>query len=371
MAKRMNGEGNIRRRKDGRWEYREMCGYRDDGSRNIVTFYGRTQKEVKEKVEAHRANKRDGVLTKTGYTFEKWADVWFDHHKRTISEVTQESYKYTLRILKNYFGSFQLEEIKTFNVESFIYELKDSGKADSGVAQCRGMLFQILNMAVANDLIRKNPVAYAQKTRSTKPPKEKPCFTAEEVQRLMRELPLDQVGLAIRLMLGTGIRGQELLGLETANIEPDGSEVRIVQATKKIKGTTIIGDPKNAKSYRHIPVPHNLRPYVVMLRNNAKPYVLESPKKKGYPCSTSHLEDLFKAALEQVGGVQILPPHCCRHTYVTQLQSLGVDINTIQSLVGHSAISMTQHYLHVQRPVQEVAVASFSDRFVPKLEGIT
>jgi hypothetical protein len=185
MAKRMNGEGNIRRRKDGRWEYREMCGYREDGSRNIVTFYGRTQKEVKEKVEAHRANKRDGVLTKTEYTFSQWADVWYNHHKRTISEVTQENYKYTLRILNHYFGDFRLEEIKPFNVENFIYELRDSGRSDSGVAQCRGMLYQILNMAAANDLIRKNPVAYAQKTRSTNPPKEKPCFTAEEVQRLM------------------------------------------------------------------------------------------------------------------------------------------------------------------------------------------
>lgn len=372
MAKRMNGEGYIRRRKkDGRWEYREMCGYREDGSRNIITFYGRTQKEVKEKVEAHRANKRDGVLTKTQYTFDKWADIWFNHHKRTISEVTQESYKYTLRILKAYFGSFLLEEIRTINVEDFIYDLKDSGRSDSGVAQCRGMLYQILNMAVANDLLRKNPVAYAQKTRSTNPPKEKPCFTAEEVQRLMQELPLNQIGLSIRLMLGTGIRGQELLALEKANIEPDGSEIRIVQATKKIKGTTVVGNTKNQKSYRRVPIPHNLRPYVVILRDNANRYVMESPKKKGFPCSSSYLEDHFKKALEQVGDVQILTPHCCRHTYVTQMQALGVPIETIQTLCGHAELNMTQHYVHVQRPVQEVAVASFSDRFVPPLSSLS
>lgn len=371
MAKRMNGEGNIRRRKDGRWEYREMCGYREDGSRNIVTFYGRTQKEVKEKVEAHRANKRDGVLTKTEYTFEKWADVWFDHHKRTISEVTQESYKYTLRILKNYFGEFKLDEIKPFNIENFIYEMKDSGRSDSGVAQCRGMLFQILNMATANDLIRRNPVALAQKTRSTKPPKEKPVFTAEEVKRLMQELPMDKMGLSIRLMLATGIRKEEMLGLGRDCIEADGSEIRILRAVKRVKGTAFIGDLKNTSSYRHVPIPHNLRPYVMRLRSAATGFVWESPKKKGQPCNPSHFERIFKATLKQVDGVQVLTPHCCRHTYVSQMQALGVDIETIQSLCGHAEKSMTQHYLHVQRPVQEVAVASFSDRFVPQFEGIS
>ena len=98
---------------------------------------------------------------------------------------------------------------------------------------------------------------------------------------------------------------------------------------------------------------------------------MESPKKKGFPCSSSYLEDHFKKALEQVGDVQILTPHCCRHTYVTQMQALGVPIETIQTFCGHAELNMTQHYVHVQRPVQEVAVASFSDRFVPPLSSLS
>ena len=52
---------------------------------------------------------------------------------------------------------------------------------------------------------------------------------------------------------------------------------------------------------------------------------------------------------------------------MSQMQSLGIDIETIMSLVGHAEKDMTLHYLHVQRPVQDVAVAAFSDRFVPQL----
>ena len=370
-AKNFDGNGYTRKRKDGRWEYREMCGYREDGSRRIISFYARTPKELQEKVEEHRANKRDGLLLQQEYTFSEWADVWYNHHKRTVTESTQENYKYTLRILKYFFGDYKLDEIKPFHVENFIYDMKKEGRSDSGVAQCRGMLYQILDLAVANDLLRKNSVAYAKKSRSTKPPKEKPVFTAEEVKRLMQELPMDRIGLSIRLLLATGIRKEELLGLKRDCIEEDGSEIRIRLAVKRVKGTAVVGDLKNTSSYRNIPIPHNLRPHIAALRNMSTDFIWESPKKKGQPCNPSHFERAFKAALKEIDGMSILTPHCCRHTYVSQMQALGVSMETIQSLCGHAEKSMTQHYLHVQRPVQEVAVESFSNTFVPQINAQT
>lgn len=51
----------------------------------------------------------------------------------------------------------------------------------------------------------------------------------------------------------------------------------------------------------------------------------------------------------------MLTPHSCRHTYVSQLQALGVDMETIQSMVGHADIEMTQHYLHVQEESRRAA----------------
>ncbi len=58
-----------------------------------------------------------------------------------------------------------------------------------------------------------------------------------------------------------------------------------------------------------------------------------------------------------------MTPHSCRHTYVSQMQALGVDLSTIQSLVGHAEIDMTEHYLHVQDPIRQDAVNRFSDAF--------
>ena len=59
----------------------------------------------------------------------------------------------------------------------------------------------------------------------------------------------------------------------------------------------------------------------------------------------------------------MLTPHSCRHTYVSQMQALGVDLATIQSIVGHADVDMTKHYLHVQEPVKLAAIEKFSCAF--------
>ena len=58
-----------------------------------------------------------------------------------------------------------------------------------------------------------------------------------------------------------------------------------------------------------------------------------------------------------------MTPHSRRHTYVLQMQALGVDLATIQSLVGHADLDMTQHDLHVQNPIKQKAVDVFDQAF--------
>lgn len=366
MAKRMNGEGSVRQRtKGGMWELRLMDGHQEDGRPRIITFYGKTQKEVKEKRDAYKKDRDDGIDLTADYTFEEWADIWFDHHKETISEVTQESYRYTLRNLKEHFKGRKLRNIKSMDIESFLRKLQREGRADSSVSQHRGMLFQIFNKAEANDVLRKNPVRFAEKMRSSKKKKRKESFTAEEVILLMKNLPTDRIGLSIRLMLSTGMRGQEMLGLRKRNVAADGSEIHIVEAVKQVKGTVLVGSTKTATSTRVVPVPHNLREPLKQLCAMSKDFIWESPKRPGQPCNPSHFRDAFKEAVSNVEGVRVLTPHCCRHTYVSMMQALGVAMETIRDLCGHVEIDMTAHYLHIQQSVREAAVRKFSDAYIP------
>lgn len=362
MAKRSNGEGMIRQRSDGRWESRLMVGYKDNGKPEYKSVYGKTKKEAREKMKQFLDDRASGIDTSQNYTFDAWADVWFEHHQDNITATTQENYRYTLRILKDYFWMRKLADIKPYDVEVFLKSLRKEGRSDSCIAQCRGMLYQIFHKAEANDLVRKNPVRFADKMRSREPVKRKPAFTAEEVKLLMEKLPEDRMGLSIRLLLGTGMRSQELLALEPRHIEEDGSVIHIRQAINMVKGTATVGQPKSRDSYRDVPIPPNLRWCAVRLRNTNLKYIWEVGKKD-QPCNPSYFRDKFKAAVGNIEGVRILSPHSCRHTYVSQLQALGVDLPTIQSIVGHADIDMTQHYLHVQDSIREQAVSKFAAAF--------
>ena len=339
-----------------------MVGFQSDGRRKYKSFYAKTQKEVKEKAKVYQSAKAEGLDVDTVYYFADWADMWFENHKDNIMPTTQESYQYTLRILKANFPRKKLKDIKPIDVETMLKNLRREGRSISCLTQCRGMMFQIMNKAEANDLIRKNPVRFAEKMRYREPVKRKDAFTAEEVSILMERLPEDRIGLSIRLMLGTGMRSQELLALEPRHIEPDGSVIHVEQAINMQKGTATIGVPKSRDSYRNIPVPKSLRYCAVALRETDRKYIWEA-RKVDQPCNPTYFRDQFRKALEAIPEVRLLTPHSCRHTYVSQMQALGVDLSTIQSIVGHADVSMTQHYLHVQESIRMDAVDRFSKAF--------
>ena len=363
MAKRRsNGEGTLRQRPNGLWELTLMDGFQSDGRRKYKSFYAKTQKEVKQKARAYQDAKAEGIEVDVVYYFDEWADLWFESHKDNIMPTTQENYQYTLRILKAAFPHKKIRDIKPFDIEMMLKKLRRDGRSTSCLTQCRGMMYQIMNKAEANDLIRKNPVRFAEKMRYREPVKRKDAFTAEEVSILMERLPENRIGLSIRLMLGTGMRTQELLALEPRHIDTDGSHIRIEQAINMQKGTAVVGLPKSRDSCRTIPVPQSLRWCAVALRQTEKKFVWEE-RKKDNPCNPSHFRDQFRKALEAIPEVPTLTPHSCRHTYVSQMQALGVDLSTIQSIVGHADVDMTQHYLHVQESIRLDAIDRFSKAF--------
>ena len=136
----------------------------------------------------------------------------------------------------------------------------------------------------------------------------------------------------------------------------------VEQATKRIKGTIEIGGTKNASSYRIIPVPEIVRPTAIALRNTDKTFIWEA-RKRGKPCNPSYFANQFKASLSTIEGMPLLTPHCCRVTYVSIMQSLGVKLETISHLVGHTTTRITEsRYLRVQNEACQDALDRFDQR---------
>ena len=358
--------GTIRCRKNGIYECMIMLSRDADGKRKYKSFYGKSPEEVEAKRDAYYEQMDRPSLCARSYTLEEWLWKWYEHHLPELKPATRESYRYTIKLIcAGPLGAMDISAILAYDIECCLRKLKEDGYSSSMISKVRGILHQALRFAEANKLIEKNPVPLIEKMRRD-PPRKKEAFTVDEVRILMEKLPQTLIGWAIRIQIATGMRKQELLALEPRHIAEDGSAVRVEQALTRIKGTSVISTPKSFDSYRTIPVPRIVRYYAVMLRKyGGEHFLFESPKKPGEPINPSYFDDLFRKALESVEGVRILTPHCCRHTYVSQMQALGVGLETIQSMVGHADVDMTAHYLHLQEPQRQAAIEKFSAAFSP------
>ena len=164
--KRPNGEGTIRKRPNGLWEFQVMVGYQVDGRRKLKSFYARTQREAKEKGRRYLDQIEAQPQLAGEMLFQDWADLWYAGLDGQVSDSTYIGYQFTLKLLKGYFGTMPLDTIKAVHVEAFLREMQQSGKSHSYLTKLRGMLYQILKKAEANELIGRNPVSVADKVKS-------------------------------------------------------------------------------------------------------------------------------------------------------------------------------------------------------------
>ena len=367
--KRSNGEGSVHKLPSGSWQIQIMDGYKPDGSRKFKTFTAPTLQAAKKLKLEYDKRKADGTLPEKEYFFSEWSEIWFEHHKGKVSATTQEGYKYTLKTLNSHFGHRKLADIKAFDIEEFLMEKKMAKVSASQLTKLKGMLVQIFDRAAANDLIVRNPAKHLEKMKKERSdPRE--AFTREEIEKMMEGLPDNKIGWSIRLLLFTGMRPGELLGLEPRHIAADGSTIIIEQAAVKVKGTITIGPPKTEDSKRMIPVPELVRYCARNLRNTNKRFIWESPKKPGCPCGDSYFRSLYNKALKQVDGVRPLSPYSCRHTCVSHLIALGVDPITIISITGHVDDKMIREvYGHPMEYARQNAIERFHEAFSNRQGG--
>jgi integrase len=281
-------------------------------------------------------------------------------YSRKIELSTIPGYQNTLNHIIKAFCHRRVSSMRAIDIENFleqmagIYSISRCGKM-------RTMLGQILRKAEANMLVDKNLVPLADRMnyrRMGKKSGKKDAFTAAEVVALMNKLPETRIGHSIRLMLGTGISSQELLGLSSFDITQDGSPISIRRAVKiKEGGSMYIGEVKAENRERDIDVPPSVQPSIKYLRDNANGYIIAG-KNENMPMHPSTYRKFYKSAVSQVDGVRVLTPHCCRHTYISHLEDAHTDFAVIQALSGQSTQSATISYMHLQSPSIAAAVGT-------------
>lgn len=362
MAKRSHGDGHISQAKNGKWRGQLMVGYHENGKRRIVSFTADTKREVAQKMREYMLVLHDPAPKDK--TFGEWANEWYADYKTQVEASTYSGYRYTLNILIARFGKYNLSEMTPMDMNRFFTDLLEEGCSYSKIHKCRTMLIQIFDSAEANELVPRNPARRAKIIKEdavTAAKQVKDSFTDEEIETLLRELPDTPDGNGVRLLLGTGLRVQELLALTAKDIAEDGSQVTVTKAVKTVDGKPVLGKTKSRKGVRTIPVPERFRPYAVKLRESAGKLFCIRTVQIGEPCGVGNFRKRYYSMLGKLDGVRPLSPHCCRHTYITRLQAKGVPMETIARLAGHSDIGTTDGYLHVSGSALSDAVSVLND----------
>ena len=154
--------------------------------------------------------------------------------------------------------------------------------------------------------------------------------------------PRDELFLA--LLMDTGLRRGEALGLRWEDIDREKGVIHIRRNVTYHTPTAHVGTPKTESGSRDVPLTEHLRR--LLARDGGSGYLFPSPRKADEPlCYTTYVRMWRRIAstIDLHGAT----PHIFRHTYLTILARMNIDVKTLQAIAGHSDIQMTMNrYVH-------------------------
>lgn len=236
MGKRANGEGTISKRmRDGKvvgWRTAVTLGYDDQGRQIRRWVSGRTQAEVqtalrKLQAELQADPYQDVSSGRSDLTLAAFLDKWVDFKAgRGAKANTVRSYSDTARLyITPHLGQVKLQKLRTLDVEQLLTRLHQIGKSPAILAYTLGVLKMALRQAVKWQLVVRNVAEAVDPPTRQKP--EMQVWTASQAATFLKEAESHRLYAAFYLALMTGMRRGEILGLTWADIDWEGSRLKI------------------------------------------------------------------------------------------------------------------------------------------------
>lgn len=317
MAKRRaNGEGSIRKRKNGRWEGRYTAGYDRQGKRIVKNVLGKTQAEVKEKLKRALEENVKIDVTKAGqYTVAQWCWLWHENYcKPAVKDTTAEYYHRSIELhVGPRIGAIKLNRLTGRDLQKLYRDLLEDGRlrkeqkdARTGLssATVRGihmMLHNTLDRAKKEKLILSNPAEDCiipklekQEMKILRPGDMKAYLAAAEEYNA---LPM------FYLELTSGIRKGELTALlwDDLNVE-EGTISVSKQALCRPNGELVVGRPKTKNAIRLISIPQEAVDLLVQEHEKHPDNpCLFPPPKTGEMYHPDSVVNLHKRILKRAG----------------------------------------------------------------------
>lgn len=361
-TRRGKGEGSIYRRADGRWV---GCISLGNGKRKYL--YGKTRKEVAEKLKGALRDQQQGLLT-TGprRTVAAYLAQWLETAKPSVRPRTYESYDLNVRRVLPYLGKLPLASLTPADVQRCYTALLDGGLSRRSVEQCHAVLHRALKQALRWGLIPRNVTEAVSVPRPKR--KEMQTLTREQVQALFQATAGDRLHALWVLFCTTGLRLGEATGLRWDDVDLATGRLTVTRALQRQKGVGLVFvEPKSARSRRTIHLAPLARQTLqehrkrqIQERLQAGPlwqdHRLVFCTPTGGPLDPAWVNEALHRALA-TAGLPRIRVHDLRHTAASLLLAAGTNPKLVQELLGHSTIVLTlDTYSHVTPALhQEVA----------------
>jgi len=328
--RRANGEGNIRKRKDGRWEGRYTVGHNPETGKAIIkNVLGKTQAEVKEKLKrAIEENVGIDYGRAKNYTVGNWLEVWYENYaKIKMRPSTYLTYHgYIENHIKPQLGKIPLNDLTTLHLQQFYKKLLAEGRVERIEAQKqpKGLsaktvrnIHQIISSALklANEqrLIARNPADGCALPKAEH--KEMQTLPVEQLTSFLREAKDSGVFALYYIDLTTGLRRGELLGLKWSDIDLEKGDLRVQRQIGRIDGKIIEMPLKTKNAYRTLPLSADAIDVLMQQRRKTGNSEWVFPSSTGGPMSPDSVLHMLHRVLKRAGLPKVRF-HDLRHPYV-------------------------------------------------------
>ena len=366
-------------RADGRYQYR----YIDENGKEKWVYSWRLDKNdptprgkkwelsLREKEKQIQADLFDHIVTHGGdYSVIELVEKYISL-KTGVNHNTRAGYKTVINILKkDPFGKQRIDKVRLSDAKAWLIKLQQvDGKGYSSIHSIRGVLRPAFQMAVDDDLLRKNPFGFELASVIVNDSVTREAITRKQERELLRFIKEDKHFCryydAIYILFHTGLRISEFCGLTISDIEFSNQRIKVdnqLQRTTQMQ--YVIQEPKTESGIRYVPMSEEVAAcFRRIIANRAMPDV--EPMIDGHvgflfldknerPMVALHWEKYLQHIVEKYNKIYRIQmpkvtPHVCRHTFCSNMAKSGMNPKTLQYIMGHADISVTLNvYTHVQ-----------------------
>lgn len=368
MGKSLKGKElgkGIRQREDGIYQARFTNRF---GKRQVI--YDKSYNGIQKKMrEAQYADERETNVVDTNMTLDEWYEKWLDTCKKNCRNNTKETYARHYKRVKEALGWRKLNKLNLVVMQDAINDLR----TDNERKNSKKILVDMLEKAVASDLVVKNVAKQIVTDITKEEKKERRVLSKEETEIFLAEAKNTFYYNLFVVALETGMRVGELAGLQWEDIDFHNKIVHVRHSmtyfsNSENKYVFELHPTKTNKGLRDIPLTikaaEALRQQYFIKQNlfNSGKEPLEGYEnlvfvtKNNRPTTQFLIAECINGTLKRIHksnpdlAFEKFTPHSLRHTFATRCLEAEVPLKTVSALLGHTQLQLTTDlYMHVTK----------------------